>query len=65
LADHRVLQGFAALRAERVFGEATDCPDCVATRQADGDDGALCDRHLGEALGVHGGWDLGGAGKKL
>ena len=55
--DQRVMQGFAALRAERVYAEATDCGDCLAER-AQGDPDGLCERHLAEALGMHSEWDV-------
>ena len=62
--DQRVLQGFAELRAERVYEEAVVCAACDAARKAEGPD-ALCEKHLGEALGMGGGWDLGTPGRKL
>jgi len=62
--DQRLLQGFAQVRAERVYGEAAACQACDAARTADGPD-ALCEQHLGAALGLDGGWDLGAPGRKL
>lgn len=55
--DLRVLQGFASLRAERVFGEAETCSACDAARLQEERADALCERHLGEALGASGGWE--------
>ena len=54
--DMRVVQGFAELRAERVFGEAADCEACNKERQDSGDAEALCEDHLGEALGMNSEW---------
>lgn len=65
LSDPRVLRGFATLRAERVFGEAEGCAACAEARLADAREDALCDDHLGQALGIDGGWDLGAPGKRL
>jgi hypothetical protein len=59
--DQRVLQAFSSLRAERVYGEAQACPDCTAARDAEGREDALCERHLGEAMGMHADWDPPGA----
>jgi hypothetical protein len=65
IADERVLQGLAAERAERVLGQAAACSACHQARVAAGQDDALCDDHLGDALGMVGGWALGEAGRKL
>ena len=65
LNDPRVLQGFATLRAERVFAEAQDCAACTAARAAETREDALCDAHMGQALGIDGGWDLGAPGRRL
>ena len=54
--DMRVLQGFATMRAERVYDEATRCEACEQARAADGED-ALCEVHLAQALGMHATWD--------
>lgn len=63
--DTRVLGQLSALRAERVYVEAAGCPDCAAARAQDGRDDALCDHHMGDALGLHSSWGLAGPGKKL
>lgn len=63
--DPRLLEGLAADRAAAVLQRAAVCPACAAVRREEGDDGALCDDHLGQALGVSGGWALGPEGKKL
>ena len=63
--DVRLAQALAADRAARVLAAAQDCPTCAAARADQGDDQALCDDHLGQALGVTGGWALGPAGRKL
>ena len=52
----RVMQGFAAMRAERVYDEATRCEACEKARAAEGED-ALCEAHLAQALGMHSEWD--------
>ncbi len=54
--DMRVVQGFAALRTERVFDEAPHCDDCQQERAQSSDDDALCEKHLGEALGMNSNW---------
>ncbi len=54
--DLKVLQGFASLRAERVYSEAETCGECAAARLQEQRQDALCERHLGEALGANGGW---------
>ncbi len=41
-------------RRERVFGEAEVCSDCVEARRSSGDESALCERHLAEAMGFPG-----------
>lgn len=51
----RVQQGFAAMRAERVYEEAAACADCQAARLESGDD-ALCDVHMAQALGMSSDW---------
>lgn len=51
-----VMQAFSAMRAERVMAEAVACAGCLAARTADAPD-ALCEAHLGEALGMHAAWD--------
>lgn len=38
-------------RGDRVYGASEECPDCVAVRQKSGDDTALCEAHLAEAMG--------------
>lgn len=38
-------------RDERVYGEAQECAACVQARAATGDETALCDAHLAEAMG--------------
>lgn len=63
--DHRYLRQAAALRAEDTYAAAQQCPQCQATRASHGDGDALCDEHLGRALGVVGGWDLPGRGHVL
>lgn len=63
--DQRLAQGLAADRAESALAQAENCPECLALRQAFGDAEALCDDHLGRALGVTGGWALGPPGRKL
>jgi hypothetical protein len=54
--DMRVVQGFAALRAERVFAEAETCAACRALRSEQGDPEALCEDHLASALGMKSRW---------
>lgn len=39
------------LRGARVYGESDECPACVKAREAAGDETALCDEHLAEAMG--------------
>lgn len=39
-------------RASRVAGETTECVQCVEIRVETGDDTALCERHLAEAMGL-------------
>jgi hypothetical protein len=63
--DMRVLQGLAQARADEVFTAAETCAACQQLRRDDGDPEALCERHLDLALGVSGGWALGGPGRKL
>jgi hypothetical protein len=63
--DLRVMQGFSALRADRVYDEAQICGECAAARVAEGRDDALCDAHMAEALGMQGGWLSGPPGRKL
>lgn len=63
--DTRVLGQLSALRAERVYDEAQTCPDCAAARQQSGRDDALCDPHLGDALGLNAQWGLQGPAKKF
>jgi hypothetical protein len=58
-------QALAADRAESVYRDAEACAACAAARADQGDSEALCDDHLGRALGVTGGWALGGPGRKL
>ncbi len=53
--DMRVMQGFAAMRAERVYDEATRCAACDQARLTDGED-ALCEEHLAQALGMQSNW---------
>lgn len=65
LPDTRVLGQLSALRAERVYQEAQACPDCAAARAEAGAEDALCDHHMGDALGLHAQWGLQGPGKKL
>ncbi len=55
--DLRVMQGFAALRAEHAYAEATHCEACARARAADGED-ALCEAHLAQALGMQSDWDV-------
>lgn len=38
-------------RDERVFSDAAECDACVAARAVAGDETALCDDHLAEAMG--------------
>lgn len=54
--DMKIVQGFAELRAERVFEEAPTCDECARERKATGDDEALCDEHLGQAMGMDSNW---------
>jgi hypothetical protein len=54
--DMRVVQGFAKLRTERVFGEAGGCDGCQTERDDSGDEEALCEIHMGEALGMDSNW---------
>lgn len=63
--DPRLGQALAADRAESVYRDAEACAACAAARADQGDSEALCDDHLGRALGVTGGWALGGPGRKL
>lgn len=63
--DTRVLGQLSALRAERVYQEAAVCPDCAAARAESGQSDALCDHHMGDALGLHAQWGLQGPGKKF
>lgn len=51
----RVMQGFAQMRADRVYTEAQVCEACQQARAAEGED-ALCEQHLAEALGMHSEW---------
>jgi hypothetical protein len=63
--DTRVLGALSALRAERVYQESETCADCEAARLQDGRADALCDRHMGDALGLNSTWGLSGPGRKL
>lgn len=63
--DQRLAQGLAAERADATFRQAESCPACLAAREAAGEPEGLCDEHLGQALGVTGGWALGTPGRKL
>lgn len=54
--DMRIVQGFAKIRAERVFEEALSCEACEAERGETGDPEALCDEHVGAALGMNSNW---------
>ena len=63
--DQRVMQGFASLRAQEAYDQATCCSACDAARTSEGRDDALCDDHLAQALGMGAGWDLGAPGRKL
>lgn len=56
--DQRVLQGFSALRAERVYGESDTCPGCAQARVDQDRADALCEGHLGEAMGMNATWDV-------
>lgn len=38
-------------RGERVFDEAQECAACRAAREETGDESALCETHLAEAMG--------------
>ncbi len=43
------------LRKERagiVYGAADECPDCMKARESSGDETALCERHMREAMGL-------------
>ncbi len=63
--DGHLLRAVAAARAEVAYDAAAACDSCHTVRSAQADPDALCDRHLGQALGISGGWDLGPPGKKL
>lgn len=63
--DQRLAQGLAAESASSAFQQAHDCQQCLTLRQQGLDPEALCDRHLGQALGMSGGWALGAPGRKL
>jgi len=54
--DLKVLQAFASLRAERIYGEAETCCECKAARMQENREDALCEQHLGEALGANSHW---------
>jgi hypothetical protein len=55
--DERVLAGLSKLRADAAYDEASRCDDCTAARALAGDQDALCDDHLGHAMGLHSNWD--------
>ena len=38
-------------RNQRTYGQATSCQDCQAEQKQSGDQEALCQRHLAEAMG--------------
>lgn len=63
--DLHLGQALAADRAATVFRDTEACAACAAVRKAQADSEALCDDHLGRALGVTGGWALGAPGRKL
>lgn len=63
--DERTLQGLAAERADRVYGQAVACAACQRSRDEAEQADALCDEHLADALGMAGGWAMGDAGRKL
>jgi len=54
--DMRVVEGFAKLRADRVYDESGTCADCEKERDDSGDPEALCEEHLGQALGMNSNW---------
>ena len=54
-----------ARSTDRVYGEADACAACTRIRAQSGRSDELCDDHLGDALGMGGGWALGAAGHKL
>ena len=63
--DQRLARGLAADRADAVLAQADNCPECLVLRSDAADPEALCDEHLGQALGVTGGWALGAPGRKI
>ena len=38
-------------RGERVYDESTECQACIVVRVSSGDDTALCETHLADAMG--------------
>jgi len=54
--DQTLLQRVSALRTEVAYESAADCQACAEIRVAEQQADALCDRHLGQAMG-DGGWD--------
>ncbi|MBM4343693.1 MAG: hypothetical protein FJ100_09990 [Deltaproteobacteria bacterium] len=63
--DSRLLRALAAARADEAYGAAQACDNCRALRFETDDADALCERHLAQALGVLGGWDLGPGGRRV
>lgn len=63
--DQRVLRGLAADRADSVWTTAEACEACAAARRDSAESEALCDEHMAKALGLTGGWALGGPGRRI
>ena len=54
--DVKVEQAFSKLRSDAAFEDADQCASCRSERERQGDDEALCDEHLGQALGMNSTW---------
>lgn len=52
----RVQQGFAKLRSDAAFDEAESCAACRSERRDSGDEDALCEAHLAQAMGMNSAW---------
>ncbi len=54
--DMRVNQAFSKLRADDAYEQAQACAECQAERDTTGDEEALCEAHLAQAMGMNSEW---------
>ena len=54
--DMRVMQGLSKLRADAAYEAAEVCEDCIRERAEQDDEGALCEAHLAQAMGMNSNW---------